>query len=317
MIRPALALVLGLVACEQEPSRLDAVLARPPGAAPAASPEASAAAVAADGISGTVVETMSAGGYTYARLDSKIWVAGPETPLTVGTKLDRMEGNPMPNFHSNTLNRTFPQIYFINSFVLHAAAAAPAPATVTGGVSGTVLETVSSGGYTYARLDHAGTQVWVAGPETPLTVGTKLDRMEGTSMPNFHSNTLDRTFPEIYFISRFVQHAAPPTRTEKVAVAAGGKTVADIFAGKDALAGKSIVVRGKVVKLNTGIMGRNWIHLRDGTGAAGSDDLLVTSQDTVTLGDTVTVTGTVATHQDFGAGYKYDVIVENATFATK
>ena len=236
MARLALALVLGLVACEQEPSRLDAVLSRPSGAAPAATPEPSAAAVAADGISGTVVETMSAGGYTYARLDSNIWVAGPETPLTVGTKLARMEGNAMPNFHSNTLNRTFPQIYFINSFGPHAAAAA-----VT----------------------------------------------------------------------------APPTRNEKVAVAPGGKTVADIFAGKDALAGKSIVVRGKVVKLNTGIMRRNWIHLRDGTGAAGTDDLLVTSQDTVTLGDTVTVTGTVATHQDFGAGYAYDVIVENATFATK
>src|SRR5471032_1031795 len=96
MIRAALAVVVGLVACEQEPSRLDAVLARPPAAAPAVPAEPSPAAVAADGISGTVVETMSAGGYTYARLDhagTQMWVAGPETPLTVGTKLDRMEGS--------------------------------------------------------------------------------------------------------------------------------------------------------------------------------------------------------------------------------
>jgi hypothetical protein len=209
---------------------------------------------------------------------------------------------------------------------------APPRAPSDDGISGTVLETMDSGGYTYAKLDHGGTQVWAAGPQTKLAVGTVVGNVSGTVMTGFRSETLKRTFDQIYFVTSFPvsggaaaavdPHAAAPAPgkaepIEKIERAAGGKTVAEAFASKDALVGKPIVIRGKVVKLNNGIMGRNWIHLRDGSGAAGTNDLLVTTTDTAALGDVVVARGTLATNKDFGGGYKYDVLVENATIAAK
>jgi hypothetical protein len=91
------------------------------------------------------------------------------------------------------------------------------------------------------------------------------------------------------------------------------RTIAELFAQKGALAGKTVSVRGKVVKYNAGIMGKNWLHLRDGTGAAGKDnDVTVTTQDTVARGDVVTVQGKVAVDQDIGMGTPYPVIIEDA-----
>jgi hypothetical protein len=81
------------------------------------------------------------------------------------------------------------------------------------------------------------------------------------------------------------------------------------------LKGKAVLVRGKVVKYNPGIMGKNWIHLRDGTGspANGSNDVLVTTMSTAKVGDIVTIKGTVRTDKDFGSGYAYKVLIEEAT----
>ena len=72
------------------------------------------------------------------------------------------------------------------------------------------------------------------------------------------------------------------------------------------------MIRGKVVKYNAEIMGRNWLHIQDGTGAIGGNDLLITSSDKAKVGDTVLIVGTVAINKDFGAGYKYRVLVEDA-----
>jgi len=86
-----------------------------------------------------------------------------------------------------------------------------------------------------------------------------------------------------------------------------------VFAEKDALGGQKVTVRGKVVKVNAGIMNTNWLHVRDGSGAEGTNDLTVTTAGTVPgVGDTVLLTGTVALNKDFGMGYSYDVIVEDA-----
>ena len=94
-----------------------------------------------------------------------------------------------------------------------------------------------------------------------------------------------------------------------------GRTVAEVIGQRAQLAGKTVAVRGKVVKFSPGIMDRNWLHVRDGSGSTASKnvDLLVTTQQTVAVGDLVLVRGTVRTDQDFGAGYTYDVLVENAT----
>jgi hypothetical protein len=206
-------------------------------------------------------------------------------------------------------------------------------------VSGTVVETMSSGGYTYAKLDDGGKQVWVAGPETALAVGAKIGKVGGMLMTGFRSTTLNRTFDQIFFVSSFDvtgataanphgagvamsdPHGAGPVagaaKVDKIAPVAGGKTVAEIFAGKDALAGKPVVVHGKVVKVNNGILDRNWVHLQDGTGGPGANDLMVTTSATVAKGDVVVVRGTIATNKDFGAGYTYAVLVEGGTIVSK
>ena len=98
-----------------------------------------------------------------------------------------------------------------------------------------------------------------------------------------------------------------------IAKAEGGKTVAEVFAEKDALANQQVVVRGKVVKANYGVMGMDWLHVRDGSGAEGTNDLTVTATSApAKVGDTVLVTGKVATDKDFGMGYQYPVLVEQA-----
>ena len=93
------------------------------------------------------------------------------------------------------------------------------------------------------------------------------------------------------------------------------RTVAEVMAKPAALKDKPVQVRGKVVKFNAGIMGKNWIHLRDGTGSAadGTDDLLVTTAGSAKLGDVLTVSGVVHTDKDFGSGYSYKVLIEDAT----
>ena len=100
----------------------------------------------------------------------------------------------------------------------------------------------------------------------------------------------------------------------KVAKAAGksGRTVAEIWSKRASLKDQKVAVRGKVVKATNGVMGKNWLHVRDGTGEGASADLTVASDDTAAVGDTVLVTGVVHTDKDLGAGYHYDVIVEDA-----
>jgi predicted small lipoprotein YifL len=100
--------------------------------------------------------------------------------------------------------------------------------------------------------------------------------------------------------------------------AEGGMTVAELFADKEQLAGKQVVVRGKVVKTSANIMGKNWVHVRDGTGAEKTNDLTVTTSDPPpTIGTTVVVTGQLSRNKDLGLGYRYDVLIEDAKLKTE
>jgi hypothetical protein len=103
----------------------------------------------------------------------------------------------------------------------------------------------------------------------------------------------------------------------KVAKAKGAdaRTVAEVYGQKGKLKGKTVAVRGKVVKFSPGIMGKNWVHLRDGTGGQGSNDLTVTTGDHVAVGDVVVARGKVTTDRDFGSGYAYPVMLEEAKVA--
>lgn len=105
------------------------------------------------------------------------------------------------------------------------------------------------------------------------------------------------------------------------AVAADAKpqSVASVIQNKAGLAGQSITAQGKVVKVNNGIMGRNFVHVQDGSGdaAQGTNNLIVTSTQTAAVGDQVSVTGTVVLNRDFGMGYSYPVLIEQATITKK
>ncbi len=201
-------------------------------------------------------------------------------------------------------------------------------------VSGTVAETMDAGGYTYIKLTTASGEKWAAVPLAKVVVGDKVTIVKPTVMKNFASPTLKRTFDEILFGTLDGASAVAPTTpmamasakasgapsaasTGPVAKAAGptGRTIAEVFAGKTALKDKPVLVRGRVVKFNAGILNRNWIHIVDGSGAkaSGDNDLTVTTQGEANVGDVVVVRGVLHLDKDFGGGYSYAVIIEDAT----
>ena len=215
-------------------------------------------------------------------------------------------------------------------------AGAPSSATmgnVSSGVAGKVVETTTAGEYTYVLLEKDAKKAWVACPVIDVTVGRQLAFTGCSPMMDFTSKALHRTFSMIMFCGEpMPQDAAEllskkstgsagqvPVSKEKIVVeaakGANAYTVAELFAKKKELDGKKVVVKGKVMKVSTGIMHRNWIHLQDGTGSAfqKNNDLVVTTDGIAQVGDVVTVTGTLAKSKDFGAGYKYNAIVELAT----
>lgn len=228
-------------------------------------------------------------------------------------------------------------------FSANAGAAAPATAAAADTLTGKVLETMNAATYTYVLVDAAGKKVWAAAPQFDVKVGDTVAIGEAMPMSNYHSKTLNRTFDVVYFSGNVrVNGARPATPASAAAVsaitgtelpkghpttasagapapdlsnikrAANGQTVAEIHAGKSSLSGKPIAVRGRVVKYNANIMGKNWLHVRDGSGSEGTNDLTVTTDKVVKVGDLVVITGTLSADRDFGAGYKYGLIVENA-----
>ncbi len=218
-----------------------------------------------------------------------------------------------------------------------AAPEAPAPAV---GKTGKVLETMDAAGYTYVQVDTGSETFWAAAPQFAVKAGDDVVVPEGMPMPDYHSKTLDRTFDIVYFVPSVMvggemaaaasaempaghpamdgasagTPAAVATDVDLsgITVAKGGQTVADIYAKKAELAGKAVTVRGKVVKFSPEIMGTNWVHIQDGTGVAGTNDLTATTTAAVQMGDTVVISGTLVADKDFGYGYQYEVIIEDA-----
>jgi hypothetical protein len=201
-------------------------------------------------------------------------------------------------------------------------------------MTGTVLETMNAGGYTYVQVDTGSETIWAASPEFAVQAGDAVIIPEGMPMVNHRSNTLDRTFDLVYFVDGVMVAGSqevggvprmpeghPPIGDRAasnnvdlsgVSKVEGGQTVEEIMVGKEKLNGKEVKLRGKVVKFNAGIMGKNWLHIQDGTGGEGANDLTVTTSDAAQVGDTVLVSGVIATNKDFGFGYQYDVIIEDA-----
>jgi len=216
------------------------------------------------------------------------------------------------------------------------APAAPAAPAMGNSLSGEVLEVKDVQAYTYLRLKTAQGETWAAVPTAKVKKGDKVTVMNAMVMNNFESKALKKTFDSVVFGALAqaqvagaapatgpmgaAPHAPPKAAAEapdvKVPKATGpnARTVAEVLAKPADLKDKPVLIRGKVVKYNAAIMGKNWVHLRDGSGSAAdkTNDVLVTMKDEVKLGDVVTVKGVVRTDKDFGGGYAYKVLVEDA-----
>ena len=213
------------------------------------------------------------------------------------------------------------------------AADATAPASASETVTGRVLETRDVAGYTYVRLKEKTGETWAAVTQQVIKKGDTVTIENVMVMSNFESKALHKTFDSIVFGSIQGHAAAPvnphgaaaPTRIDPASVTVSkaqgptARTVAEVVSGAQGLKDRSVDVHGKVVKFNPDIMGRNWVHLRDGSGKAtdGSDDILVTTAAMTQVGDVITVRGTVRTDKDFGSGYAYKVLIEDATVVAK
>lgn len=212
---------------------------------------------------------------------------------------------------------------------------------------GKIVETMNSGGYTYILLQTRTKQIWVAISETKVSVGQDVILMPGIELINFKSKSLKRTFESIIFSDGQISQqgsasgqghssqdsahgnadsqrstagskgAMPPSNgIIKVTKATGSNayTVAELFEKRSELDKKEIVVRGQVVKVSTQIMRKNWLHIQDGTGDSqnGTNDIVATTMDLPSVGDIVTLKGILYSDKDFGSGYRYNAIIEQA-----
>jgi hypothetical protein len=286
-----LALAATLAACSKDPASSGGP--QPQAVAPAQPGGAVQGPQAAISVTGEVVETMDAAAYTYVRLKTAegydVWAAGPKTTVEVGQQLLVRDAMEMKDFESTSLGRTFEKILFAAALVPPGAAGA-APAGAGGAADG-------------AKKDpHAGMAGVPGGdPHAGMAAGMAGNPHAGMAAPGRPA------------IARQEVAAVPRAEGEQ------GRTIAEVHEQAAALAGQPVAVRGVVVKFSPGIMGRNWVHLQDATGdpEKGTHDLTVTTQDAVKPGDRVKVEGTLAKDRDFGAGYEYPVIVEDAKVAVE
>lgn len=213
-----------------------------------------------------------------------------------------------------------------------------------------VKEVLQSSMYTYMNVKENMTERWVAVGKQDVAVGDVYYYDEALQMTNFHSKELNQTFDVIYFVNQISKtpisgtggmmgqgnpmmgqgnqmmdqmppHSGKVNTEQNSAIslekAEGELTVGAIYGNPGEYSGKEIVIRGIVVKVNKEIMGRNWIHIQDGTSSNGNYDLTLTTQDVAEVNDEVTFKGTLSVDKDFGSGYSYEVIVEDAALVNK
>ena len=199
-------------------------------------------------------------------------------------------------------------------------------------IKGKVLEIKEVESYTYLRLKTKDDEIWAAVLKAPVNLGAEVTISNVMIMNNFESKTLKKTFKSIVFGTLSGNSPTEPGNINEIskvkstktndtseihvtkAIGTNSRTVAEIMINGTELNGQTVLVRGKVVKFNPEIMGKNWIHIRDGSGSAtdNTNDVLVTTMNNANIGDIVTAKGIVRTNQDFGAGYSYKVLIEQA-----
>ena len=188
-------------------------------------------------------------------------------------------------------------------------------------------EALNTSQYTYVRVKENGKEFWVAVMKQEIKTGGTYYFRGGLLKRNFQSQEFNRIFETLYLVSDFrgenaggsavdqgLANAQSGTSVEpprNVNQAPGAIKIADLVANIAKYEGKTVKVTGKCMKINPMIMGRNWLHLQDGSGK--NIELTVTTTEQVQVGSVVTLEGTIALNKDFGAGYKYDFIMEGAT----
>lgn len=192
-----------------------------------------------------------------------------------------------------------------------------------------VEEVIQTSQYTYLKVSENGTENWIAITRQEAAVGQTYYYDKALEMTNFKSKELNRTFNIIYFVQGIsaqpiaaADMQSPENHTGKVAEgkkegisvtpATGSVTIAELYKSRTNYAGKIIKMKGQVVKINEQVMGKNWIHLQDGTGESGDFDLTVTTLAGAKMDEVVTFEGTISINKDFSHGYVYEVIMEDA-----
>jgi hypothetical protein len=187
-----------------------------------------------------------------------------------------------------------------------------------------VAEVLHTERYSYLRVKEDQEEYWIAISRQDVKAGSTCYFRGGLLKKNFQSKEFNRVFETLYLVGDFreagaeaiapaggiapgAEALAPPKNVQR---APGAVKISDLVANISKYDGKTVKITGKCVKINPMIMGRNWLHIQDGSGK--NLDLTVTTTDMVQLGSIVTLEGTVAVNKDFGAGYRYDYILETA-----
>jgi hypothetical protein len=190
------------------------------------------------------------------------------------------------------------------------------------------VETLDAQRYTYVLVEESGDQFWIAVPRSDVEIGQTYYYSGGLLKRNFRSQEFDREFETIYLVSGLMQRSSgksasavdralgetSDTRAQADHVHSSENSVSleELFTNKEQYDGKVIEVTGECVKINKQIMGRNWVHIQDGTGGDKPYDLTVTTSADIPVGAVVTLRGKIALNRDFGSGYRYDIIMEDA-----
>lgn len=192
-----------------------------------------------------------------------------------------------------------------------------------------VIEVEQTPSYTYLQVEEGEEKYWMAVARAEYTKGESIYFLQGMEMEGFFSKELDRTFEKIYFVSAVSdepiysnqQTVKGKTKSEKpklskldieIEIPSDGISIGDLYSNMEEYKDKMVLVRGQVAKVNLSIMDRNWIHLQDGSGDEKDFDLTVTTLHQPKVGDVVTYRGRVGVNKDFGMGYSYKLILEEA-----
>lgn len=177
-----------------------------------------------------------------------------------------------------------------------------------------ILEHIPGKRYSYAKVKSGTTSYWIATMLGDFQVGKSYYYTEGLEKTGYQSTELNRTFDRIILVTQLfsTSDSAPVSSSNQgpVELKSGSKTIKEIVGKATQFSNRTVQVTARVIKVNAGIMGRNWYHLQDGT--LNGYDFVATSTEEFPIGHVVTFKGTLILNKDFGAGYSYEILLENA-----